>query len=144
MIQFYLPFFNKKRKYMSVYEYVANNDPKGAEMIINSFGYEVTDRGNLGKSLSELVSQVGEPALRKVMEYHPDRDIILELSSDDKKSECGCSSCKRGNQHHEHYMNASGSETPKETKPDTLAHQTNVILVVATLFIVTALIYKNK
>jgi hypothetical protein len=41
-------------------------------------------------------------------------------------------------------MNASGAETPKEAKPDTLAHQTNVILVVATLFIVTALIYKNK
>jgi len=41
-------------------------------------------------------------------------------------------------------MNANGSEAPKDTKPDTLAHQTNVILVVATLFIVTALIYKNK
>jgi len=129
---------------MSVYQYVADNDPKGAEMIINSFGYEVTDRRNLGQSLSELVSQVGEPALKKVMEYHPDRDIILELNVTEKSSECGCSSCKKANQHHEHYMNASGSETPKETKPDTLAHQTNVILVVATLFIVTALIYKNK
>jgi hypothetical protein len=129
---------------MSVYQYVADNDPKGAEMIINSFGYEVTDKSNLGKSLAELVSQVGEPALIKVMEYHPDKDIILELNSDNKKSECGCSSCKKANQHHEHYMNASGSEVPKETKSDTLAHQTNVILVVATLFIVTALIYKNK
>lgn len=129
---------------MSVYQYVADSDPQGAEMIINSFGYEVTDRNNLGKSLSELVSQVGEPALKKVMEYHPDKDIILELNVDNKKSECGCGNCKRASQHHEHYMNASGNETPKETKPDTLAHQTNVILVVATLFIVTALIYKNK
>ena len=129
---------------MSVYQYVADNDPKGAEMIINSFGYEVTDRRNLGQSLSELVSQVGEPALRKVMEYHPDRDIILELSSEDKKSDCGCDSCKKAKQPQELYLNANGSETPKEKTPDTLAHQTNVILVVATLFIVTALIYKNK
>ena len=129
---------------MSVYQYVADNDPKGAEMIINSFGYEVTDRRNLGQSLSELVAQVGEPALKKVMEYHPDRDIILELSSEDKKSDCGCGTCMRSRQPQELYMNASGSEKPKETKPDTLAHQTNVILVVATLFIVTALIYKNK
>lgn len=129
---------------MSVYQYVADNDPKGAEMIINSFGYEVTDRRNLGQSLSELVAQVGEPALKKVMEYHPDRDIILELSSEDKKSDCGCGSCKRARQYQDQYLNVSGSETPKETKPDTLAHQTNVILVVATLFIVTALIYKNK
>ena len=128
---------------MSVYQYVADNDPKGAEMIINSFGYEVTDKRNLGQSLSELVSQVGEPALRKVMEYHPDREIILELNGDDKKSECGCGNCKQ-TRTQERYMNASGAETPKEAKPDTLAHQTNVILVVATLFIVTALIYKNK
>lgn len=128
---------------MSVYQYVADNDPKGAEMIINSFGYEVTDRRNLGQSLSELVSQVGEPALKKVMEYHPDRDIILELNPSEKKSECGCGKCNRANQN-DQYMNASGNETPKENKPDTLAHQTNVILVVATLFIVTALIYKNK
>ena len=129
---------------MSVYQYVADNDPKGAEMIINSFGYEVTDRRNLGQSLSELVAQVGEPALKKVMEYHPDRDIILELSSEDKKSDCNCGSCKRAREYQDQYLNVSGSETPKETKPDTLAHQTNVILVVATLFIVTALIYKNK
>ena len=129
---------------MSVYQYVAENDPKGAEMIINSFGYEVTDRRNLGQSLAELVSQVGEPALLKVMEYHPDRDILLELNSDNKKSECGCSSCKRANQYQDQYLNITGSETTKESKPDTLAHQTNVILVVATLFIVTALIYKNK
>lgn len=128
---------------MSVYQYVADNDPKGAEMIINSFGYDVTDRRNLGQSLTELVSQVGEPALRKVMEYHPDKDIILELNSEDKKSECSCGGCKKTKQQ-DTYLNVSGSETPKETKPDTLAHQTNVILVVATLFIVTALIYKNK
>jgi hypothetical protein len=127
---------------MSVYQYVADNDPKGAELIINSFGYEVTDRRNLGQSLSELVSQVGEPALRKVMEYHPDREIILELNVDDKKSECGCGGCKKSRTQ-EHYMNASGTEPIKEAKTDTLAHQTNVILVVATLFIVTALIYKK-
>jgi len=77
------------------------------------------------------------------MEYHPDRDIILELNSENKKSECSCGSCKKAKQQ-DTYLNVSGSETPKETKPDTLAHQTNVILVVATLFIVTALIYKNK
>jgi hypothetical protein len=113
-------------------------------MIINSFGYEVTDKRNLGQSLTELVSQIGEPALKKVMEYHPDRDIILELNVDNKNSKCGCGNCST-NRTQDNFMNASGNETPnKETKPDTLAHQTNVILVVATLFIVTALIYKNK
>ena len=128
---------------MSVYQYVAENDPKGAESIINSFGYEITDRRNLGQSLAELVSQVGEPALLKVMEYHPDKDIILELNPN-QKSECSCGKCNTKANNHDNYMNANGSEFTKETKSDTLAHQTNVILVVATLFIVTALIYKNK
>jgi hypothetical protein len=128
---------------MSVYQYVADNDPSGAEMIINSFGYEVTDRKNLGQSLTELVSQVGEPALKKVMELHPDKDIILELNVDNKKSECGCGNCSR-NRTQEHFMNASGNETPKEPKTDILAHQTNMIVVVATIFIVGALMLKNK
>jgi hypothetical protein len=142
MIQFYLPFLIKKTN-MSVYQYVADNDPRGAEMIINSFGYEVTDRTNLGQSLTELVSQVGEPALKKVMEYHPDRDIILEFNVDNKKSECGCGNCARMRTQ-ELFMNASGNETTKETKPDILAHQTNMIVVVATIFIVGALMLKNK
>lgn len=128
---------------MSVYQYVADNDPKSAEIIINSFGYEITDRGNLGKSLSELVTQVGEPALKKVMEYHPDKDIILELFKDNKKSECGCGNCMKARTQ-EQYINANGNETQKETKPDILAHQTNMIVVVATIFIVGALMIKNK
>lgn len=128
---------------MSVYQYVADNDPRGAELIINSFGYEVTDRRNLGQSLSELVSQIGEPALRKVMEYHPDKEIILELNGDDKKSECGCGNCKK-TKTQEHYMNFSGVEAPKEIKTDILAHQTNMIVVVATIFIVGALMLKNN
>ena len=127
---------------MSVYQYVADNDPRGAELIINSFGYEVTDRRNLGQSLSELVSQVGEPALVKVMEYHPDKDIILELNSKDEKSGCSCGKCKN-TRNQEQYFNVSGSEAPKEAKTETMAHQTNIVLVVATLFIVTALIYKK-
>lgn len=128
---------------MSVYQYVADNDPRGAEMIINSFGYEVTDRRNLGQSLKELVSKIGEPALKKVMEFHPDKEIILELNTENKKSECGCGNCSRMRTQ-EHYMNASGNEMPKETKPDILAHQTNMIVVVATIFIVGALMLKNK
>jgi predicted RND superfamily exporter protein len=145
MIQFYLPFFNKKQKYMSVYEYVAENNPMVAERIMDSFGYTIVDTPDMG--LSQLVAKVGEPALKKVMESHPDKEIIIEMfgnENSDKKAECGCSSCKRTNQYHDQYLNVTGEDTKKETKPDTLAHQTNVILVVATLFIVTALIYKNK
>ena len=129
---------------MSVYQYVADNDPRGAEMIINSFGYEVTDKRNLGQSLSELVAQVGEPALVKVMEYHPDKDIILELNSKDEKKGCSCQSCRNAHRN-EPYFNASGSEAPVTQKNENImAYQTNAIMVIATVLVVGALLHKNK
>lgn len=133
---------------MNVYKYIAESDPNGAISIINSFGYEVVSSNDLGQSLSELVNQVGEPALKKIMDFHPDKEIILEMYSKDSVSGCNCPSCassKARANHQEHYMNVSGSEIVAKTNSQstTLAHQTNVILVVSALFIATALILKK-
>jgi hypothetical protein len=136
---------------MSVYQYVADNNPRGTQQLIESFGYEITDRRDLGRSLSELVSTIGEPALKKVMDIHPDKDIIVEynVSLSPSSSTCGCSSCKAKEQHN-NYMNASGednlasnSTNQPQNNTHLIANQTNVILVVATLFIVSALILKK-
>lgn len=147
---------------MSDYNDIATRNPQGAVAVISSFGYEITDRSNLGQSLNELIAQEGEPALRKVMEIHPDKDVILELFSNQisapEKKECGCSSCSKKHEErheeryaekHEHYMNASGSgvavsQPTNTSSSNILAHQTNAILVVASLFIATVLILKNK
>jgi len=137
---------------MSVYQYVADSDPRGTQRLIESFGYEITDQRNLGKSLSELVSNVGEPALKKVIDLHPDKDIILEynVNTTPKTSSCGCSSCKSKDSH-DKYMNATGSETianngsvSNTNNTNILAHQTNTILVIATLVIIAGIMLKNK
>jgi hypothetical protein len=145
---------------MSDYNDIAKRNPKGAISVISSFGYEILDRSNLGQSLNELVANEGEPALIKVMEIHPDKDIILELfgnknqnsNFENPKQQCGCGYCNNKNTRQEQFMNASGSESvvastqsnsSKETST-TLAHQTNAILIVATLFIATALIIKTN
>ncbi len=152
---------------MSDYHDIANRNPQGAVAVISSFGYDIQDRSNLGRSLNELIAQEGEPALRKVMEIHPDKDIILELFSPKviptEKKECSCSSCskkqedrydERRIERYENYMNASGNIAPVSNPPATntttntsssniLAHQTNAILVVASLFIATVLILKR-
>jgi hypothetical protein len=135
---------------MSVYNYVAESSPNSARKIIDSFGYDVVDSRDLGQSLNELVAQEGEAALKKVMEAHPDKDIILELFSvtSDSKTTCGCKKCEEKS--HGHYLNASGADssmlndTNTTSNTTTLAHQTNVILIVATLFIATALIIKKN
>ena len=140
---------------MSVYDYIARSNPNLAESIINSFGYEVVDRKDLGKSLKELVANVGEPALAKIMENHPDRDVIMEINKpkiakveeptiEPSKSSCGCWKCKNSG---EYYLNANGAaeaSTKEQTTSNTLAHQTNIILVVSALFIATALIMTKR
>jgi len=131
---------------MSVYQYVADNDPSGTQQLIQSFGYEITDKRNLGRSLAELVSNVGEPALKKVIDLHPDKGIILEysVSESPSQSSCGCAGCKSKSTH-DKYMNASGTEAPTNNTNNTniLAHQTNTILVLATLVIVASLMLKK-
>jgi hypothetical protein len=142
MIHFNLPFFNKN-KIMSVYQYVAENNPMVAERIIDSFGYTIAKTPDMG--LSQLVANVGEPALKKVMENHPDKEIILEMFSNESndKKPCGCKYCTN---RHENYLNVSGDtqEANKTKSQDVMANQTNVILLVSALFISVALIYKNK
>lgn len=147
---------------MSDFNDIAKRNPQGAVSVISSFGYEILDRRNLGKSLNELVANEGEPALIKVMEIHPDKDIILELfgnkntsnstSGNFKDAKCGCATCNNNNiSKAEQYMNASGNESlssntlsKDNSQSNTLAHQTNAILIVATLFIATALIIKTQ
>jgi hypothetical protein len=141
---------------MNVFKYVAESNPNGAVQIINSFGYDVTSTSDLGKSLSELVAEVGEPAFKKVMDNHPDKDVILELyGSDNTKNnekECNCDTCRDRTRMNDHlqYLNVTGGGTfanekssNSTTNTHLLANQTNVILVVSALFIATALILKK-
>jgi hypothetical protein len=143
---------------MNVFKYVAESNPNGAVQIINSFGYDVTVKSDLGRSLSELVAEVGEPAFKKVMDNHPDKDVILELYSSDnvkykeKEKECGCDNCRNKfkNNDNQQYLNVTGNgafadekSANSSTNTHLLANQTNVILVVSALFIATALILKK-
>jgi len=135
------PFFLKKNK-MDVYRYVAESNPIGAQGIIESFGYEHANTSDMG--LSQLVARVGEPALKKVMESHPDKEIILEMFSQTNTTKCGCG-C--GNFKNEGFLNANGGgEIAKEKESSNssmIAQQTNAMILVSALFIFTALMIKK-
>lgn len=123
---------------MDVYTYLAENNPAMARGIIESFGYEHANTPDMG--LSQLVAKVGEPALKRVMENHPDKEVILELFSTD----CNC---KSNNNNREMFLNANGGgEVVKEkenTSSSMIAQQTNAMILVSALFIFTALIIKK-
>jgi len=128
---------------MTVYSYIAENNPNKVVSIIESFGYEVRDNSNLGKSLQELVSNVGESALLKIMDCHPDKDILLEVNApkkEKKESGCGCSGCSGGKA--PQYLNASGSENPSTS--NAMVSQTNTMLLAVALILSVAIIFKNN
>lgn len=125
---------------MDVYKYVAENNPMVTQGIIESFGYEHANTPDMG--LSQLVAKVGEPALKKVMENHPDKDIIIEMFSETKTSIC---SCGCGSKKQEGFLNADGNY-PKEkdnSSSNMIAQQTNAMILVSALFIFTALMIKK-
>ena len=128
---------------MDVYRYIAESNPNRAQSIIESFGYEYSSTPDLG--LSQLVAKVGEPALRRVMESHPDKEILLEIFAENSNAvKCGCG-C--GNKRQEGFLNASGgTEVAKEkdnSSSNMIAQQTNAMILVSALFIFTALMIKK-
>jgi hypothetical protein len=124
---------------MDVYKYVAESNPILTQGIIESFGYEHANTPDMG--LSQLVAKEGEPALKKIMDNHPDKNIILELFSN-TDTNCNCNSRKN-----ESFLNANGSnEVAKEkenSSSNVIAQQTNVMILVSALFIFTALMIKK-
>ena len=125
---------------MDVYKYVAESNPIMTQSIIESFGYEHANTPEMG--LSQVVAKVGEPALKKVMENHPDKEIILEMFSQTKTSTCGCG-C--GNKKQEGFLNAEGnfSKEKDNSSSNMIAQQTNAMILVSALFIFTALMIKK-
>jgi hypothetical protein len=96
---------------MNVYDYVASSNPSESRNIITSFGYKIKGR-NMGQNLKQLVALEGEPALRMVMDSHPDKDVILEMFQSESKS-TECSTCKERDMYdtiYHRFLNANGGE----------------------------------
>lgn len=127
---------------MDVYKYIAESNPEVAKNVIESFGYEYANTPDMG--LSQLVAREGETALKKIMQNHPDKDIIIEMFSEKQTTTpCGCG-C--GIRKQERFLNVSGNDVPKEKDNSgisMIAQQTNALILLSGLFIFTALIIKN-
>lgn len=123
---------------MNVYQYIASNNPFVARNIIESFGYSPTS-SNLAYGLEQLVNQEGEQALIRIIQNHPDRDIIIEMNEQPiikkEKSSCGCNSKKSPLE----YLNAIGGTSEARH----LSLQTNTFLLASALILAVAIISKH-
>jgi hypothetical protein len=127
---------------MTMYEYVAMSNPRGAKSLIESFGYRVTNPRTMGSNLRMLVAQEGEEALKAIADLHPDKEFILEACSKPEKKENfmgvdGILSVEQA-RINERNNQANVSDSTK------LAYQTNAMMVVVAIVIASAIIVNQR
>lgn len=69
---------------LTLYEYVASNNPEQARAIANNYGYNIPAGANwmdIAKCLNELVISDGAQPLHQILSIHPDREILSESFS---------------------------------------------------------------
>lgn len=137
---------------MTLYDYVAINDPHGAKLLIQSYGYplpgNVEDEDVLAMCLNNLVAAEGDEALSDIIEMHPDGKLIIEKYSakdmvrkeKSDKSGCGCGG-KCGKQK---AVSAAPVDTSQTQSSGWQLHQGNLFLIAATLILAVAIITTNK
>jgi len=122
---------------MSLFTRVAAANPIGAKSVIKSYGYDLRTN-NLPQALKQLVAAEGEPALRSIVDIHPDKAIILEcFAPTPVKEDCHCK--EKDKDTDKYYMNAVGKMTDAQRE----SQLTNSFLIVSAVMILGALIIKN-
>jgi hypothetical protein len=64
---------------ISVFDYIAENNPSGVQSIFDKYGYSVTntDPSQLGAALEQVVTEQGDEAFVDMCNIHPDKEMIL-------------------------------------------------------------------
>jgi methylmalonyl-CoA mutase cobalamin-binding subunit len=64
---------------MTIYEYVALNNPNGAKTVLKSFGVKAVLRPDiLAKQLANSVINHGKKSLYRIAAIHPDFELVSE------------------------------------------------------------------
>ena len=127
---------------MNIYEYIARSNPRGARMVIQEFGYRITDNKRMGDNLRMLVAQEGEPALKAVVDLHPDKDLILEVFGNSQSLKAtGDNFYGADGLLQSAVLNNNQQQTDSNNK---MVLQTNTLIVALSLLVVAGLILKNR
>jgi len=143
---------------MNIYTYVANSNPSMAKAICHKYGYKISgvqSKDDLGVCLEQLVAKEGEIALVDIVNNHPDKDLIIEITERNKPTPQENSLSYSGNQNYQirennrqyaDFMNFMGEEIKsKETHSvsNTIASQTNTFLLASAFLLGVAIISRK-
>lgn len=84
-----------KGKAQNRIDYIVLQQPAQAAKVIEKYGYQAPPKTDeLVKAVKLLVKKKGEPVIKDLINIHPEKKLILELSGhkSDEDSYCGCHS----------------------------------------------------
>lgn len=88
-----------KGKAQNRIDYIVLQRPSDASKIVEKYGYEVPMKvDELVKVVKLLVKKKGEPVIKELINIHPEKKLILEVSGhkSDESNFCGCQSSYSG------------------------------------------------
>jgi hypothetical protein len=115
---------------LNVYNHIAHNNTDKALEVCKKYGYMPANYNELSFCLEDIVAKEGEPALKEIMEIHPDKEVLLELFEPkpeppvmERNRDCSC------------MMNADGNNQQQG-----IASQTNLVILVAAMIVAISVI----
>ncbi len=88
-----------KGKAQNRIDYIVLQNPSEAVKIVEKYGYEAPQKvDDLVQSMKLLVKKKGEPVIKDLINIHPEKKLILEVSGhkSDESNYCGCHSSYSG------------------------------------------------
>jgi hypothetical protein len=141
---------------MNIYTYVAQCNPSMAKAICHKYGYKLTgvqSKSDLGVCLEQLVAKEGESALNDIVNNHPDRDLIIEMSGVETKhlnmegfsnytgGRCNCGCNNKPNKKYDEFVNYIGEESIARTS--LMNNQTNSVIIASAFLLGVAILSKK-
>lgn len=84
-----------KDKAQNRIDYIVLQKPKESAQILEKYGYEAPrEIQDLAGAVKQLVKRKGEPVIKDLLQIHPERDLILEVTGHNSEESdfCGCQS----------------------------------------------------
>lgn len=130
---------------MNVYQYIAYSNPDAANELCNKHGYfQIQTEEELAYCLQSIVARKGETAFKEIMELHPDKDVVLELFEKPESPKPNMMEFQGGMQMRDcscmNMRNADGTATATQS----LASQTNFMILAAAMIVSISIISMKK
>lgn len=80
-------------------DYIVYHKPFDAAKLLEKHGYQAPKKAeDLAKAVKQLVKRKGEPAIKELIQFHPEKSLILEMTghNSEESSYCGCNSSYTG------------------------------------------------